>query len=101
MVRHRSAEGLIFSSACRFASDKVRIGAAETGRTDHLMAVKHHLMLGCLLEGEHIMVDERLAVVMLSYRKDISYITALDRIISVFVHKLESLVDMSFVVTDR
>jgi hypothetical protein len=58
-------------------------------------------MLGRLLEGKEIMIDERLAVVVLAYRKDISYIAALDGVIAILVHELESLIDMTLIITYR
>jgi hypothetical protein len=55
-------------------------------------------MLRSLLHHMHIVVDERLAVVVLTDRKDITYVTALDRVVSVLVHELESLVEVTLIV---
>ena len=78
MVRHCTSERLILCTARRLAADKVRVCAAETGRANHFMTIEHYLVFSSLLHHIHIVVDERLAVVMLSDRKDIAHITALD-----------------------
>jgi hypothetical protein len=98
MVRHCTSECLILCSACSLCTDEVRICTAETGRTYHLMTVEHDLMLGSLLHHVHVVVDERLAGVVLADRKDIADITALDSVVSVFVHELESLVEVAIIV---
>jgi hypothetical protein len=101
MVRHCAAERLVLCTAGSLGADEVRVCTAETGRTYHFMTVKHHLMLGSLLYHIHVVVDERLAVVVFSDREDIAYITALDRVVAIFVHKFESLVKVTLVVTYR
>jgi hypothetical protein len=101
MMRHGTSEGLILSSSRRLVAYEVRIGAAETCRAYGLMSIDHDLMLGSLLQCIKIMIDERLAVVVLAYRKDISYISALDGVIAILVHELESLIDMTLVITYR
>ena len=87
MVRHGAAEGLILGSTSRLITDEVRICTAKAGRTYSLMSIDHHFVFCRLLEGEEIMVDERLAVVMLSDRKDIAYITALDGVVAILDRK--------------
>ena len=100
-MRHCTAECLILGTACRFCTDEVRIGAAKTGRTYHLVSVDHDLVLGSLLDHMHIVVDEGLAVVVLSDREDVAYISALDGVVAIFVHKVEGLVEMTLVVAYR
>ena len=101
MMRHGTSEGLILSSSRRLVAYEVRIGAAKTCRPYSFMGIDHHLMFGSLLQCIEIMIDEGLAVVMLSDRKDISYISALDGVIAILVHELESLIDMTLVITYR
>jgi hypothetical protein len=49
----------------------------------------------------HVVVDEGLAVVVLSDREDIAYITALDSVVAILVHEFESLVEVTLVVAYR
>ena len=64
------------------------------------MSVDHHLVLSSLLHDIHIVVDEGLAVVVLSDRKDVTYITTLDRVVAVLVHKVKSLVKVTLIVAN-
>jgi hypothetical protein len=43
-------------------------------------------------------VDERLAIVVLSDRKDVTDITSLDGVVAIFVHEFKSLVEVTLVV---
>ena len=101
MVRHCTAERLILCTTCGLAANEVRICTAKTGRANHLVTIEHYLVFSSLLHHIHIVIDERLAVVMLSDRKDITNITALDRIIAILVHKIKSLIEVTLVVTYR
>ena len=98
MVRHCTAECLVLSTAGRLRTDEVRICTAETCRTHHLVAVEHYLVLCSLLHNIHVVVDERLAVVVLADRKDVTYVTALDRVVAILVHEFESLVEVTLIV---
>ena len=62
------------------------------------MGVDHYMMLGSPPYHIIIVVDYALAVVMLTYRKDVAHVTRLYRIVSIFVHKAESLGDPSLVI---
>ena len=65
------------------------------------MGIDHDLVLSRLLEGKEVVVDKRLAVVMLAYREDIADITALDGVVTVLVHKVKGLVEMTLIVAHR
>ena len=80
-------EAAIFAAHCALVADHVGPGAAKAGRTHCLVGVHHDMVLGGLDDGVVIVIDERLAVVMLAVRDDISHITALYGIVSVLVHQ--------------
>ena len=65
------------------------------------MSVHHDMMFGGLFDDVHIMVIHRLAIVMVSSGDNIAYISRLYGIISIFVHQLISLFDMTFVILCR
>ena len=85
----------------RLVADHVRICPAETGRTHCLMGVYHDMFFGGFLDAESIMVDYRLAVMVLAVRDYIPHVTALNGIIAILVHEIVSLVDMTLIIDGR
>ena len=98
MVYVVTAKRLIFSTACRFVTDQVGIGAADSGRTYSFVGVYHDFVVRSFLHCIQIMIVHPLSVVMFSTRNDITYITTLDSIVSVIYHKLISSIQMTFIV---
>ena len=101
MHRLSSAKCLILSSPRAFVADEVRVGAAETGRTDSLMGIDHDMVLRSLLHGIEIVVVQPLSVVMLAKRQDITHVTALHSIVAVFLHKVVGGIHVSLVIAYR
>ena len=79
-------------------ADQVRPGAAEARRAHRLMGIDHDVVLRRLLEGEQVVVDQRLAVVMLAVRDDVAHVAALHGIVAVLVHELVSLLHVALVI---
>ena len=65
------------------------------------MCVYHHVMLCGLCDGVEIMVVQPLSVMMLSERQYITDISALDGVVTIFVHKTVCGLHMTFIVSDR
>ena len=65
------------------------------------MRIKHYFVLSSFFYSVQIVVDSRLAVVVLAYRKYVAHITTLHRVIAVFVHQLISGFHMALVVACR
>ncbi len=64
------------------------------------MSVDHYMSVGSLLYGVEVMFHLLLAVVVLSARNDIAYISAFHRVISVAVHQVICRVHMPVVVVN-
>ena len=73
-------------------------GAAEAGRTHCLMGIHHDVVLCCLNHGIVVVVDEGLAVVMLSIRDDVAHISALYGVVAILIHKIVCSLHMTLVV---
>ncbi len=101
MVYVVTAKRLIFSSACRFVTDQVGIGAADTGGAYSFVSVYHDFVVRCFLHRIQIVVVHPLSIVVLATWNDIAYIAAFYRIISVVCHELVCLVHVAFIVTYR
>ena len=65
------------------------------------MGVYHDMFLGGFPDAEGIMVDYRLAVMVLAVRDYIPHVTALHGIIAILVHEIVSLVDMTLIIDGR
>ena len=96
-----SSEGLMLGSGCRLVAYEVRICPAEAGRTHCLMSVDHDLVLCGLIHDMLVMVHDGLAVMVLSLREDPAHIAGLDGIVTVFVHKTQGLLKMTFIIAHR
>ena len=96
MMRHDLAT--VLGTFGGLVADEVRVGPAQTGRAHRLVGVDHDVVVGCLLDAKHVVVDHRLAVMMLAVRDDVADIAALHRIVTIFIHKIIRLVDPALVV---
>ncbi len=65
------------------------------------MGIDHYFMLGCLGHGIQVVVVTPLPVVMLTTRNHVADITALDRIVAIFIHKFIGLLHMALIVAHR
>ena len=90
-----------FRAHCTFISNHIWPGAAKARRTHSLMGIHHNVVLCSLHHGIVIMIDKRLAVVVLSVRDDVSDIAALHCIVAVLVHKVVGSLHMALIVHSR
>ena len=81
-----------------FVADHVRPGAAQAGRADGFMGVDHDVVLGRLDDGIVVMVDDRLAVVILAVRDDLADVAALDGVVAILVHEVVGLLHPALVI---
>ena len=95
-----SRKRLILCTTSRLVSDKVWIGTAKTCRTDSLVCIHHDVVFGCFCDTIKVMIIEPLPVMMLATRDDVAYITALYRIVSIFVHQVVCSLKMALVITN-
>ena len=51
------------------------------------MGIDHHMVLRRLFHRIEVVVDQRLAVMMLAVRDDVADVTALDGIVAILVHQ--------------
>ena len=65
------------------------------------MSVDHDLVLCGLIHDMLVMVHDGLAVMVLSLREDPAHIAGLDGIVTVFVHKTQGLLKMTFIIAHR
>ena len=98
MVRSYASECLMLGACSGLVSYKVRVCAAEAGRADSFMGIDHHFMSGGFGKDILIMIYDGLTVMMFSEREDFSDISGLDGIVAIFVHKVESLVEVTLVI---
>ena len=98
MERPGAAESLVLCTAGGLVADKVRIGPAQAGRAHGLVGIDHDMVLGGLLYRIQVMVVHPLSVMVLSARDYVTYITALDGIVPVPVHKVVCGIHMPFIV---
>ena len=98
MVRIAAVECLIFSAAGTLIANKVGPSAAQTRWSSSLVSVDHNVMLSRLLKHIEIVVVHRLAVVEITTRDNVAHVSAFHSIISVVVHELIGLREMTFIV---
>ena len=79
-------------------ADHVRPGAAQARRAHRLVGVDHDMVLRGLHDGVVVVVDERLAVVILAVRDDLAHVTALHGIVAVLVHQVIGLLHPALVI---
>ena len=65
------------------------------------MGIYHNVMFCSLFNGVEVMIVSPLTVVIFSARKDIAYITALDGVVAILVHKVVSGFHVALVVAQR
>ena len=99
MLRRVSgAPGIEFVATSGFASKEVRISTAETCRANRLMSIYHYLFIGSFCNHSVIVIYHPLAVMHFSARDNTTHITCFYSGITISFHKVESLVDMAFVI---
>ena len=64
------------------------------------MGIDHNMMLGCLGDCILVMVHHPLAVMVVSRSDHITHVTALDSVITVFLHQAVGLLQMTLIVSD-
>ena len=98
MIRLVTAKCLIFCTTCTLVANQVRPGAADTCRTGCLVGIYHDMMLGSGLDDTLVVIVHQLAIMILTSWDDITYITGLHGIITIFVHQVEGIFQVALVV---
>ena len=91
----------ILSAACRLVAYEVRIGAAESGGAHSLVGIDHDMVFSCFGDAVQVVVVHPLSVVVFTTWYDIAHISALHRVVAVFVHKVVGCIEVAFVVAHR
>lgn len=98
MRRGITTHRLELAAASRLLRHPVGICAAEACGTRSLVAIDHDMMACGLIGDIEHMVYHPLRSVMLAARDDGTYITGLDGIIAMIVHKGESAVELALII---
>ena len=98
MIRLVTAKCLILCTTCTLVANQVRPGTADTCRTGCLVSIHHDMMLGSGLDDTLVVIVHQLAVMILASRDDITHITGLHGIITIFVHQIEGIFQVALVV---
>ena len=98
MAGLNASEGLVFGTHCGFVGDEVRVGPAQTGRAHGFVGIDHNVMLCGLGDAVLVVVDHILAVMMHAFRQNVAYISGLDGIVAVLLHKIVGSFQMTLVV---
>ncbi len=98
MIGLASSKCLVLGTSCRFVGNQVGPSTGNSRRTNRLVCIDHQLVLGSLFQSILVVIDQPLAVVVFSARKDIPHIAAFHGWIPVLIHKLVSLIHVALVV---
>ena len=96
-----ACERLILCTTSRLIAYQVRIGTTKTCRACCLMSIDHDMVLGSLGYAIKIVIVEPLTIVMLATRNDVTYISALHRIVTILIHQVIGSLQMTLIITHR
>ena len=96
-----AVERFKFGATCTLLGYPVRVSTAHTGRSHRFVRIDHYAVLSSGFGYIVIVVYHPLSVVVFAARNDRSYITCFYCIITIVVHKAESLVQVTFVIHYR
>ena len=91
-------ECLVLTTTGRLISYHVWPRTAKACGARCFMGVDHDMSFGSLLNHIEVMVVHGLRIVMVATGNDVSYIACLHSIVAIFLHQVEGIVQVAFII---